>query len=95
MLNTHAFGLEPFTEWLRSDPDTRYEYLDNYGCAYQQYLSEGLGFHNATCGGDYFRLGDGDTKTPMDKDIQDALWSHPRTFGALAKRLADVLEGVA
>jgi hypothetical protein len=81
--------LEAFAEWCEKQPaDKEYNFFDNHGCAFGQYL-KALGIEHRSVGGTYWRTAAGEER------IRKALQSGDWTFGALASRLRSTPTGSA
>lgn len=82
--------IEAFAEWCESKPaDERYEYMDDCGCAFFQYLQD-RGFQPARVDGYGWYSHDGNQYHPLPAGVEDPLCQGDSTFGALAARLREV-----
>lgn len=77
-----------FTEWCRKQGEREYEYGDIFGCALCQFLNANGYTKRAVVGGQSWRDDGGDARHDLDFQLGEALVQHPRTFSALADRLA-------
>lgn len=76
-----------FADWVKLQPrDAEYEYDNNTGCAFCQFLSS-VGVNFVVVMDDYW-LGDLNTRHNLEREFAEALACEPHTFGALSDRLA-------
>lgn len=78
---------EAFAEWCEKQPaDKGYDYVDDCGCAFFQYL-KATGFDVLTVSStDWYERGTG-RRHNLPRGADDAVSAHPRSFGDLAARL--------
>lgn len=87
-----AQGLkQQFIEWVGKQPAERsYVYDNTCGCAFAQFLRDCWGMENPSVGASFWAAGPYGDRLVRDlpAGINDAVYAEPRTFGALAERLA-------